>query len=310
MPAKKGATASKISKAELAGRAAQFATGLIGLGITSSAAIAGIISTSAKESQLDPTSGELGGQAWLNTLNKGPKQVNNKTISALQYVHLKLPQLGPGGRVATALGFPNGVPEDYIRNVISKGDEEWFKFIYPDGYKYRGRGFIQITGKASYQAVGNLIGIDLIKDPDLVTKDYDTAVKAAGAYTMIALGKGDPKKGLSILNSFTDEEEARKWIVANVAAGRTGFDIAIRNKVLSDPTGRSQLEKATENASLGSTAASEALNKLSTENADMRKSMAQGSGAPQVLQVNNNSTQKKVIQLPDNKPRELNPTMQ
>lgn len=36
-----------------------------------------------------------------------------------------------------------------------------------DGLKFRGRGFVQITGRANYQKASNKLGIDLIKDPEL-----------------------------------------------------------------------------------------------------------------------------------------------
>lgn len=35
-----------------------------------------------------------------------------------------------------------------------------------DGYKFRGRGLIQLTGRASYQAYKNYSGIDVINNPD------------------------------------------------------------------------------------------------------------------------------------------------
>lgn len=41
-----------------------------------------------------------------------------------------------------------------------------------DGYKFRGRGFMQTTGKYSYERLGNFLGIDLLSNPDLVATKY------------------------------------------------------------------------------------------------------------------------------------------
>jgi len=43
--------------------------------------------------------------------------------------------------------------------------------VLGDGYKYRGRGDIQITGKANYQKFKNITGRDIINDPDQVAED-------------------------------------------------------------------------------------------------------------------------------------------
>lgn len=41
-----------------------------------------------------------------------------------------------------------------------------------DGFKFRGRGFIQLTGKDNYTSFGKSINVDLISNPDLVATKY------------------------------------------------------------------------------------------------------------------------------------------
>ena len=41
-----------------------------------------------------------------------------------------------------------------------------------DGFKFRGRGYIQLTGKDNYKAFSNFIGEDCVANPDLVSDKY------------------------------------------------------------------------------------------------------------------------------------------
>jgi predicted chitinase len=48
-----------------------------------------------------------------------------------------------------------------------------------DGYKYRGRGFVQLTGKANYAKTGASLGIDLVNKPELLSEDPNVMAQVA-----------------------------------------------------------------------------------------------------------------------------------
>lgn len=80
--------------------------------------------------------------------------------------------------------FPGNLSETYARQPekiasrvyggrMGNGDEST-----RDGWKYRGRGFIQLTGKENYRNFSRFIGEDCVVNPDLVALKYPLASAA------------------------------------------------------------------------------------------------------------------------------------
>ena len=76
----------------------------------------------------------------------------------------------------------NGQPDgDAIFDVVYGNRQDLGNTQVGDGSRFKGRGLIQITGRANYEAIGKILGIDLISNPELVN-DPKYAAPAAMAY--------------------------------------------------------------------------------------------------------------------------------
>jgi putative chitinase len=94
--------------------------------------------------------------------------------------------------------FPNRVTSlEEAQQLVAQGPEAIGNKVYggrmgnepSEGFKYRGRGLIQLTGKENYEKYGKLLGVDLVKNPDLAN-DPKIAKDIAVAYFNEAKKRG------------------------------------------------------------------------------------------------------------------------
>lgn len=101
-----------------------------------------------------------------------------------------------------------------------------------DGYQYRGRGLLQITGRSNYKAIGDELGYDVVNFPDALLERRFAAL-SAGAYWKLHVQPGKKLDVKSVTKAVTgsataiDERKkvyAKALEVLNVSDGDTGGD--------------------------------------------------------------------------------------
>ena len=82
-----------------------------------------------------------------------------------------------------------------------------------DGYKFRGRGYIQLTGKSNYTLFGKAIGEDICANPDLVSSKY-ALLSAAWFWS---------KNGLNTIADGGSEDSVVTSVTKRVNGGTNGL---------------------------------------------------------------------------------------
>jgi len=83
------------------------------------------------------------------------------------------PKYFPGNLAESYARQPEKIASKVYGNRMGNGDE-----ASKEGYKFRGRGYIQLTGKQNYTSFAQAIGDDIITNPDLVATKYPLASAA------------------------------------------------------------------------------------------------------------------------------------
>lgn len=135
-----------------------------------------------------------------------------------------------GARVST-------LSEDEL-NIVKKTSELFAEVVYGattiigrsmgnlepgDGWKYRGRGYIQLTGKNNYSIYGKATGFDLINNPDILVDDRESSAVVSVIFIMLALNK---------VCTFDSQEAANRAVTQVIGGKRLNLDVGYGYELL------------------------------------------------------------------------------
>lgn len=149
-----------------------------------------------------------------------------------------------------------------VRDTVRAGKETLLNRLYDtnkylgnekpgDGYRYRGRGFIQLTGKFNYENIGKMINVDLVNNPDYALdpkyafditiaymeyklkslsklKDIDTVCKSIG----YAAGAAETSKRKRTANKLVQDIKQNKIKKIENVDGAIGYMSSLNAKDL------------------------------------------------------------------------------
>lgn len=133
------------------------------------------------------------------------------TVENLNYSKEALVKVWPKhfASVAFATAYhrqPEKIANRAYRDRMGNGDE-----ASGDGWRYRGRGFIQLTGKNNYAAYGKAIGVDTVKQPELIEQPLHIVMSAGWFWNT------------NSLNSLADKEDTL-GITKRINGGTHGLE--------------------------------------------------------------------------------------
>jgi putative chitinase len=127
--------------------------------------------------------------------------------------------------------WPSRFPNEEVANQYARQPEKIANKVYGgrmgndvessgEGWKYRGRGIKQLTGKENYERCGSGLGVDLVSDPDLLLDPKYAALSAGWFWNKHNLNdladKGDIETMTRRINGGLIGLDARKTAVAKV----------------------------------------------------------------------------------------------
>ena len=122
--------------------------------------------------QILPNAGQSAG-VFVSALNTA---MNHYQIVGLKRVAAFIAQIG---HESGQLKYVKEIWGPTKAQAKYEGRADLGNTVAGDGSKYRGRGLVQITGRANYKACGEALGLDLINHPELLEKPQHACMSAA-----------------------------------------------------------------------------------------------------------------------------------
>lgn len=119
------------------------------------------------------------------------------------------PKYFPGTLNESYAKKPEAIASRVYSSRMGNGDE-----ASKDGYKFRGRGYIQLTGKSNYASFDQLVTEDILANPDLV----------ATKYPLLSAGYFWNKVGLNSVADKGNDIATVTAVTKKVNGGTNGLD--------------------------------------------------------------------------------------
>lgn len=108
---------------------------------------------------------------------------------------------------------PQMIGNEVYSNRMGNGSKE-----SGEGFKFRGRGYIQLTGKLNYSEFSKSLGEDVVKDPDRVSKEFP----------LVSAGWFFSKNNINAICDKGDTLEVITQVTRKINGGTIGLDHRVK----------------------------------------------------------------------------------
>jgi len=183
-----------------------------------------ILANCKKECGLTPKEEDI--KSYKHTKNDRIREIFGKRVKTYPVGTWTLPfPYNPGGSISDSeLDIIKSNPEHFAELIYGYQNKLGIGNDTPgDGWKYRGRGYIQLTGKSLYKFFGDYAKVDIISDPNILINDLDKSAIVAVGFI---------KHGLGSQTQFTNQKDANRAVTQVIGGKGLNLDQGYGSEIL------------------------------------------------------------------------------